>query len=92
MKRILTLLIIASVHFYQAEKAPAQDRSVISYPASRRYEPLEKRWKWAEKKSNGLKEGYWVGYSIEQLMSANSYIGRNSAGDRYRKPSLKMII
>jgi len=52
---------------------------------------LEDRWAWAVDKAKNLKGEYWVGYSIERLMSKNSFIG--SCGDSdYGKPTLRTIL
>lgn len=50
---------------------------------------LKERWKWASNKSSEFKDSFWVGYSIEQLMSENSFIG--CAGFS-KKPSLQTIL
>jgi len=53
---------------------------------------LEARWKWAKQEGNNFRDGCWIGYGIERLMSKNSWIGSHGGSEKYDRPTLNMII
>ncbi len=77
---ILTLLILMIPGFAATDvyKSPQPQSS------------LQDGWKWAEKKAGDLQGGIWVGYSIRQLMRANSFIGSYHSSSN--SPTLEQII
>jgi tetratricopeptide (TPR) repeat protein len=70
----------------------AFSQNVITYPNST--DNLGQRWDWAlkEAKSSKLKDGYWIGYSIQRLMGENSYIGAFHSPPRAGEVPLDEII
>ena len=85
MRKHITILLILLISVILATFA--KSNQVIKQRNENRI--LKERWKWASNKSSEFKDGFWVGYSIVQLMSENSFIG--CAGFS-KKPSLRTII
>ena len=72
MKRILNLLSLSLMGCTLLIGAPRSE--VVKH--SDMNVSLEKRWSWGQKVGKSQSDdGYWVGYSIEKMMSENSFIG-----------------
>ena len=68
----------------------ADEYEVLHCPSS--YETLTEQWEWASDRAKKISGGFWVGYSIERLMSPNSYICHSRSGSWDDEPTLEMIL
>ncbi len=67
-------------------------QTVIKYPNPA--DNLDQRWGWAlkEAKNSNIKDGFWIGYSIQRLMGENSYMGTLHSPPRSDEIPLDEII
>lgn len=86
--RVLVAALLSSVlHAETVIQCPQQD------------EPLNRKWEWAKKEAQNqdLRNGFWIGYSIQRLMGEQEYCvtGTNIRFDEVRKdgvPSLENLV
>lgn len=64
--------------------APLFAQTVTLHPEPS--QPLEARWTWAEDAARSrCADGCWIGYSVERLMSRDSWIGNFDSGNAARR-------
>lgn len=84
-----TQLIVALLIGLMWSTGVAQAQDVIHHPESSA--SLSQKWDWAlEEADEESLTRYWVGYSIERMMSENSFIG--SWSDRGKRKTLQELI